>query len=941
MTHFFHIHTKQLQQAVFLLLTLITMTICAGFTANSAAALSGSDFKAGSIIDNGTFFDGNAMGTGEIQAFLNAKVPTCRNGYTCLKNYKQDTPSKGADNYCSAYNGGSQKSAAEIIREVGVSCGVSQKTIMVLLQKEQSLVTDDYPEAIQYRSATGYGCPDTAACDSEYYGFFNQVYNAARQYKVYARNATNYAYRASRNNTISYNPNSSCGNSQVFIVNQATAGLYVYTPYQPNQTALNNLYGSGDSCSAYGNRNFWRLFNDWFGLTQSDTFMRVVSDDPNDTRQWVVYGTIKQHIPDAETIYAWNLQDVPLTTLPANYLNSFSTGPSLDRMARLNEPNNYALYFMDGGKRYRVPWSDMLAAWNLGGRTVSSVPKGLYDTPRDNGDLSYAIKPEGSSTIYMMDGTDGSSQTVIRPYQDATMFKAWEGDAATYTTIATSSGFFNSIDNAIGPTIASARISYGGDEFQVANGVKTVNRNQVGALYPGAVQPVSRTTYSRLPNIGNSTYLVQSANSPAVYLIDNGVKRHILWSSSLQAWGGGSVPITRVNDAILSTFSDGGNIGGYLADISGQLYLMDNAKMKIGQSYDAAFRNSGAPVPVSNNLAAILPSSPRIMTKFIQAAGDGAVYALDNSGVRHHLEWADKVTAWGGYAAGITVLSPYIVNDMKLGVSPATYVADANAQYFLDDGKKWILPSSVKAKWGVSGTPQTYTDGTLDLLPTAGTLSDAIKDTAGGYYYIRNNAANVSFDRNIGEVWSLDGGTQMSPAFIRSNFTQYMLTRFVKSSAAGDSRTFVIDRGIWYTVSPNQLANLGGINAPTMSLDPVLAPSTIMNWTYTVVKAGDGSYFVIDGGNKLTFNNAYIKDYWTNNGTIAVPIATNGFVNLLPTIGSVERAIKSNANGAIYAAPGAVKRHILYSSTYQQQYAPYRQVSNELLNALQGGADIP
>lgn len=59
----------------------------------------------------------------------------------------------------------------------------------------------------------------------------------------------------------------SSGGTNVSIENLATAGLYNYTPYQPNQSALNNLYGSGDSCGAYGNRNFWRLFNDWFGPT--------------------------------------------------------------------------------------------------------------------------------------------------------------------------------------------------------------------------------------------------------------------------------------------------------------------------------------------------------------------------------------------------------------------------------------------------------------------------------------------------------------------------------------------------------------------------------------------------------------------------------------------------------------------------------------------------
>lgn len=66
---------------------------------------------------------------------------------------------------------------------------------------------------------------------------------------------------------IRWSPNGACGGDNVNIVNRATAALYSYTPYQPNQAALNNLYGTGDGCSAYGNRNFWRDFNNWFGST--------------------------------------------------------------------------------------------------------------------------------------------------------------------------------------------------------------------------------------------------------------------------------------------------------------------------------------------------------------------------------------------------------------------------------------------------------------------------------------------------------------------------------------------------------------------------------------------------------------------------------------------------------------------------------------------------
>lgn len=258
-----------------------------------AQALSGSEFQAGRIIDNSKFFSEPTMSISEIQAFLNSKVPVCdtwgtkmhSSGMTraeysasrgvstpfiCLKEYRDTVTAKSAEaGLCNGLPAGSG-TAAEIIFWVSQSCGINPQVLLVLLQKEQSLVTDDWPWPIQYRSATGYGCPDTAPCDSLYYGFFNQVWSAARQFKRYGRDSHLFNYRAGINNFIQYHPNTACGGSTVFIQNQATAGLYNYTPYQPNPAALNNLYGTGDGCSAYGNRNFWRIFHDWFGSTISN-----------------------------------------------------------------------------------------------------------------------------------------------------------------------------------------------------------------------------------------------------------------------------------------------------------------------------------------------------------------------------------------------------------------------------------------------------------------------------------------------------------------------------------------------------------------------------------------------------------------------------------------------------------------------------------------------
>ncbi|PRZ44362.1 hypothetical protein CLV47_101488 [Antricoccus suffuscus] len=249
-------------------------------TAQEARAVSAGDWKAGMIISDAKFFDGNAMSANDVQGFLNSQGANCVAGeMPCLKNYSMPTPPIPAEpGLCSAVGATGGLSAAQIIDVVARACGISQKVILVTLQKESALITKTRPSAINYRSATGFGCPDTAPCDAQYYGFFNQVYRMARQFKVYTNNPTRYGYQKGRNNNIQYNPNAGCGSSNVYIENQATANLYIYTPYQPNTAALNNMYGTGDSCSAYGNRNFWRMYTDWFGSTTDQNAINPQGD---------------------------------------------------------------------------------------------------------------------------------------------------------------------------------------------------------------------------------------------------------------------------------------------------------------------------------------------------------------------------------------------------------------------------------------------------------------------------------------------------------------------------------------------------------------------------------------------------------------------------------------------------------------------------------------
>ncbi len=241
----------------------------------SAGAVDTSQFDPGYIISDSEFYASTSMSEADIQGFLNSKVPVCDPGYTCLKDYRATTFTLPADPMCRQYAGGGLEPAARIIAKVSIACGISPKVLLVMLQKEQGLITDTWPLASQYRAAMGAGCPDTDVCNPAQAGFFLQVYYAAWFLIRYGGPpgtgpgtewTANYSqYAPGKTVNVLYHPNRACGTRPIYIVNQPTASLYTYTPYTPNAAALANPGGLGDACSSYGNRNFWVFYSNWFG----------------------------------------------------------------------------------------------------------------------------------------------------------------------------------------------------------------------------------------------------------------------------------------------------------------------------------------------------------------------------------------------------------------------------------------------------------------------------------------------------------------------------------------------------------------------------------------------------------------------------------------------------------------------------------------------------
>ncbi|MFC4243042.1 hypothetical protein ACFOYW_06630 [Gryllotalpicola reticulitermitis] len=226
-------------------------------------------FDAGEIISDDAFFDPNAMTESGIQSWLLAMPCAPTDLSPCLAFFHQKTVTRPANGNCLAYRGAADETAAAIVYKVARACGISPRVLLVLVQKEQSLVTR--PSAYGYQRATGYACPDTAECNAKYFGFFNQLYSAAWQFREYPKAGDNWHIKLGVAK-VQYSPDASCGASVIRIANQATADLYLYTPYQPDAYTRAHPSGPAGKCSAYGNLNFFRLYNAWFGDSRAQSF---------------------------------------------------------------------------------------------------------------------------------------------------------------------------------------------------------------------------------------------------------------------------------------------------------------------------------------------------------------------------------------------------------------------------------------------------------------------------------------------------------------------------------------------------------------------------------------------------------------------------------------------------------------------------------------------
>ena len=361
---------------------LVTMIATVAIAAGALTAISpapaqaaAEPFDPGHLISDSLMFDGNSMSVAQIQKFLDVKGKKCKSTSTakCLKDITVTTTAKEPTTLrcLTAIPKKTKQTAAQVIFTVARACNVSPQVLLVTLQKEQGLVSSvSPPPESKYKIATGYGCPDGDKCATEFFGFFNQTYWAARAFQAY-RNPANFASYQPGVKAIRYHPDpSDCGTLDVDIQNIATTALYTYTPYTPNAAALANPYKTGDKCSSYGNRNFWAYYNDWFGNTGAgDNVLKTATSAALtfDGERWMLPAATPRLLSTLAPL------DAPATVSTAY----FGAIPEAGLLSPLVKSSNGSYSILANSKRYTLQTCFIALGLGFDCANAATVPEEL------------------------------------------------------------------------------------------------------------------------------------------------------------------------------------------------------------------------------------------------------------------------------------------------------------------------------------------------------------------------------------------------------------------------------------------------------------------------------------------------------------------------------------------------------------------------------------
>lgn len=770
---------------VILSLLVSTLSVAVFPAGNVHAGVVG--FKAGQIMDDTVMTNANSMSVSDIQRFLNSKVPSCDTNGQKLSEY--GGPDLNGDGKVQRWEWGKAKynqttfpclkdktfdgkKAAQVIYEKAQKYTINPQSLIVLLQKEQGLVTDTWPLNIQYRSATGYGCPDGAPCASEYYGLVNQLEWAAKMFhSIITQNPNWYSpYIRGSNPKVYWHPSggnyintsgkndsrAGCGYNSLDIKNWTTASLYSYTPYRPNSAALNAGYGTGDACSAYGNRNFYLYFTDWFGTTTNTLFKIQGSGDTI----YLNWRGAYYPIPSMKVLRAYGLSDTPVATLSSSQLQGYTQGPPLSQIAKFG--TSATVYLIDNGLYSTVPDMETLQDYGFtGSDSITYSDPNLIEVLNPGESLTTLARQSNGAIYHVSAGKkhlfpDGKTFNIRGPQLT--------GDSTLSVT--------NFSDEFINNLIDGSPILINGS-FVKARDSATIYLYEQGKLFPFTYADWEawgkKADYTNFLS-NNLRQIPVEAPAPVLigdgttrYLVANG-KKYSFDSVTQTVWGIENSRYRIMSNESMQRLTEGGQMGTLVQQASGAASVIRNGKLVLipsGKDFTGLGFSWEDVIRVNDNITRALPFD----TDLAFAPGslvrlpDGSISWIDIGFKKYIIPSMDRFNSFGFKTTDVrgakqNVLSGYASEQLSylLEVPVGTY-------YLVDRGERLAIGGTAygSTQYNFGTKARTQISSTLlSKMRSGPALTRFIKGSSMTVYGVANGQKKPF---NSQESFFANGGT--------------------------------------------------------------------------------------------------------------------------------------------------------------------------------------
>lgn len=293
---------------------------------------------------------------------------------------------------------GRTRTAADIIWRAAQQNGINPRFLLVLLQKEQSLITTENPTQKQYDWATGYGVCDVCSMSdtgiARWQGFGKQVNSASLQFiEGYLADIETYGVTAGKYGT---NVPVTIDGTVVTPLNAATAAMYAYTPHLHGNKLFVTLwdkwfgkeYPTGTLLQAAGEDGVWRIENGYrrpitsqSALTSRYNANLIITVAPTELTQYPIgedislpnYSLVRdeksriyllvddtmRHIESMETFRSIGFSEAELVDITSREVASYAEGTPItaatkDPSGRVVKLANGAMFLLRDGYRNAI-----------------------------------------------------------------------------------------------------------------------------------------------------------------------------------------------------------------------------------------------------------------------------------------------------------------------------------------------------------------------------------------------------------------------------------------------------------------------------------------------------------------------------------------------------------------------------------------------------------